>query len=60
MLKIPRKSDDTKYTAEEAATFTLDDVKKIIEAEVPGAFTKKQKKAKAPAKKKAAPKKKRK
>jgi DNA topoisomerase I len=60
MLKIPRKADDTKYTAEEAASFTLDDVKKIIEAEVPGAFSKKQKKAKAPAKKKAAPKKKRK
>ncbi|HEX7844599.1 MAG TPA: type I DNA topoisomerase [Chitinophagaceae bacterium] len=59
MLKIPKKADDTKYTAEEAATFSLDDVKKMIEAEVPGAFTKKEKaaKAKAPAKKKAAAKK---
>ena len=58
MLKLPRKADDTKYTAEEAATFTLEDVKKFIEAEVPGAFTKKEKKPKTGAKKKAAPKKK--
>jgi DNA topoisomerase-1 len=58
MLKLPRKADDTKYTAEEAASFTLEDVKKFIEAEVPGAFTKKEKKPKAGAKKKAAPKKK--
>ena len=35
-------------TAEEAAKLTLEDVKQIIEAEVPGAFTKK---AKAPTKK---------
>jgi len=54
MLKIPRKKDDTKYTAEEAATFILDDVKKMIEAEMPGAFAKKEKKpvAKKAAKKK--------
>jgi DNA topoisomerase I len=65
MLKIPKKKDDTKYTAEEAATFTLDDVKKMIEIEVPGAFTKKEKKpaakkaaVKKAAAKKAAPKKK--
>ncbi len=54
MLKIPKKADDTKYTAEEAATFTLDDVKKMIETEMPGAFSKKEKKTatkKAPAKK---------
>ncbi|TXJ23008.1 MAG: type I DNA topoisomerase [Chitinophagaceae bacterium] len=55
MLKLPRKADDTKYTAEEAAAFTLDDVKKMIEAEIPGAFAKKEKKPAA--KKKAAPKK---
>jgi DNA topoisomerase I len=54
MLKIPKKSDDTKYTAEEAGTFSLDDVKKMIELEVPGAFSKKTKK---PAAKKAAVKK---
>ncbi|HTD94031.1 MAG TPA: topoisomerase C-terminal repeat-containing protein, partial [Chitinophagaceae bacterium] len=65
MLKIPRKADDTKYTAEEAGTFTLDDVKRMIELEVPGAFSKKAKKpaakksaTKKPAAKKAAAKKK--
>lgn len=59
MLKIPKKADDTKYTAEEAATFSLEDVKKWIEIEVPGAFAKKEKKttAKKTATKKAAPKK---
>ncbi|MGZ8524721.1 MAG: type I DNA topoisomerase [Chitinophagaceae bacterium] len=60
MLKIPKKADDTKYTAEEAATFSLDDVKKMIEVEIPGAFTKKEKKpaAKKKAVTKKAPKKK--
>jgi DNA topoisomerase-1 len=71
IIRLPKKADDTKYTAEEAAAFTLDDVKKFIEAEIPGAFTKKGKKAapkktaakkepakKAAVKKKAAPKKK--
>lgn len=61
MLKIPRKADDTKYTAEEAAGFSLDDVKRMIELEVPGAFAKKTKKPAAKKKaatKKAAPKKK--
>ncbi len=55
------KADDTKYTAEEAASFSLDDVKKMIEAEIPGAFAKKEKKPAAKKKaaaKKAAPKKK--
>jgi DNA topoisomerase-1 len=41
IISIPRKADGTRPTAEEAAKLTLDDVKKIIEAEVPGAFTKK-------------------
>jgi len=41
VIYIPRKADGTRATAEEAAKLTLDDVKKIIEAEVPGAFTKK-------------------
>ena len=62
MLKLgqPGKS---KYTNEEAATLPLDDVKKIIELQVPGAFEKKVKAAanKAPTKtaafKSAAPKK---
>ncbi len=64
-VKMGRKADDTKYTAEEAATLSLDDVKKMIEVEIPGAFAKKEKKpaakktaAKKTATKKAAPKKK--
>jgi DNA topoisomerase-1 len=59
MLKLRKKADDTKYTAEELATISLDDVKQMIEAQVPNAFAKKTKAAakKAPAKK-AAPKKK--
>ncbi len=60
-IRLPKKADDTRYTAEDAAAFTLEDVKKIIEAEIPGAFTKKTKKTatkkKTPAKKGAAPKK---
>ncbi len=55
MLKLGRKSDDTKYTAEEAAVIPLDDVKKMVEQQVPDAFMKKAAK-KAPTKK-AAPKK---
>ncbi len=61
---LPKKKDDTRYTAEEAAAFTLEEVKQFIEASIPGAFAKKKKAAakKAPAKKaatkkKAAPKK---
>ncbi len=63
MVKFPRKKDDSRYTAEEAAAFTLDEVKQAIEAEIPGAFAKKEKKApakkaaKKTATKKAAPKK---
>lgn len=55
-IRLPKKKDDTRYTPEEAAAFTLEDVKGFIEAEIPGAFAKKAKKA--PAKKKAATKKK--
>ncbi len=60
MLKLPKKADDTKYTSEQAATISLEDVKKMIEVEIPGAFAKKVKKtaAKKAAKKKAAKKKK--
>ncbi|MBL7748155.1 MAG: DNA topoisomerase I, partial [Chitinophagaceae bacterium] len=66
IIKLPRKADETKYTADEAALFTLEEVKGFIEKEIPGAFTKKTKKApakkgatakKAPVKKKAAKKK---
>lgn len=52
IIRLPRKADQSKYTAEDAAGFTLDQVKQFIEAEIPGAFTKKEKKS--PAKKKAA------
>lgn len=60
MVKMGRKANESKYSAEEAAALSLEDVKKMIEAEIPGAFAKKEKKpaAKKSAKKKAAPKKK--
>ena len=54
MVKLGRKADGTKYTPEEAATISLEDTKKMIEAEIPNAFAAKAKKA---APKKAAPKK---
>ena len=43
IIYIPKKADGTRATAEEAAKLTLEDVKQIIEAEVPGAFAKKTK-----------------
>lgn len=60
MLKIGRKADDSKYTPEEAAALSLEDVKKMVEAQVPNAFAKKAAKKTAAKKtaKKAAPKKK--
>jgi DNA topoisomerase-1 len=65
ILRIPKKADDSKYTAEDAASFSLEQVKQFIEAEIPGAFAKKQKKtpakktkARKTASKKSAPKKK--
>ena len=61
MLKLGRKQDGEKYTAEELAAISVDEVKSMIEAQVPGAFSKKAAAKKAPAKKavakKAAPKK---
>ena len=45
MIKLPRKDDESKYSAEEAALLTLDDVKRMIEIEIPGAFAKKEKKS---------------
>ena len=44
MIKLPRKDDDSKYSSEDATSLTLDDVKRMIEIEVPGAFAKKDKK----------------
>jgi DNA topoisomerase-1 len=60
-LKLPRKADDTKYTADELKAMSLEDVKNLILTIDPNAFGKKKaaKEKKAPAaKKKAAPKKK--
>jgi DNA topoisomerase-1 len=56
MLKLSKKADDTKYTAEELATVPLDNVKQMIITQVPNAFAKKAKAAakKAPGKKPAA------
>ena len=60
MLKIGRKPDGEKYSTKEVAILPLEEVKKMIEAEMPDAFKKPVKKVaakKAPAKKKAAKKK---
>jgi DNA topoisomerase-1 len=51
MLKLGRKKDGEKYTAEELANLPVDDVKKMIEQQVPGAFTKKVAARKTAAKK---------
>lgn len=56
MLKLGRKANNEKYTEEEVKTLPLEEVKKMIEAQVPGAFAKKTA-AKKTATKKAAPKK---
>jgi DNA topoisomerase I len=56
MLKLGRKANGEKYTAEELSKIPVDEVKSMIEAQVPGAFTKKIA-AKKAATKKAAPKK---
>lgn len=69
MIKLGRKEDGEKYAPEELANVSLDEVKKMIVAEEPGAFDKPVKparpagakaaaKKKTAAKKKAAPKKK--
>ncbi len=44
-IYLPKKKDDTRYSPEEAAQFTLEQVKQIIEAKIPNAFAKKQKSA---------------
>ena len=50
VIRLPKKPDETKYTAEELKTIPLDDVKKWIEATIPNAFGKKKAAKKAPAK----------
>jgi DNA topoisomerase I len=47
IVKIPRKKDDTKYTADDLKDISLEEVKQMIEAAIPGAFAKKEKKPKA-------------
>lgn len=57
MIKLGRKKDGEKYTNEEVATLSLEEVKQMIVAEVPDAFAKAAKKTaakKTPAKKTAA------
>jgi len=53
IISVPRKADGTRSTAEDAAALTLEQVKKLIEAELPDAFTKKTRPPakKAPARK---------
>jgi DNA topoisomerase-1 len=53
VISIPKKADGSRVTAEEAAAMPLEQVKKLIEAEVPNAFAKKTRSApkKAPARK---------
>jgi len=48
MLKLGKKADGTKFLPEDLEVVELEEIKKMIEVQVPGAFTKK---AKAPAKK---------
>lgn len=50
MLKITAKADKSKYTPEELAEISLEDVKKMIVAQMPDAFEKKEKAKKAPSK----------
>jgi DNA topoisomerase I len=61
MLKLGRKADGEKYSAEELTEVSLEDIKKMVEEQIPGAFAKKTSPKKAAAKKtaakKAAPKK---
>ncbi len=53
VIYLPKKADGTRATTDEAAALTLEQVKVLIEAEVPGAFAKKTKPAakKAPSRK---------
>jgi len=41
IISLPKKPDGTRPTTDEAAALTLEQVKRLIEAEVPDAFTKK-------------------
>ncbi|MBV9215063.1 MAG: type I DNA topoisomerase [Acidobacteria bacterium] len=52
VINIPKRPDGTRVTAEEAGAMTLEEVKRLIEEQLPGAFTKK---TKPPAKRTRAP-----
>jgi DNA topoisomerase-1 len=54
IISLPRKADGTRATAEDGAALTLEEAKKLVEAEVPGAFAKKKPAAKRPPARKAA------
>lgn len=58
MLKLGRKANGEKYSAEELSNVSVDEVKKMIEEQVPGAFAKKVAAKKAASKKSASKKKK--
>ena len=53
MLKLHNKEDKTKYSTEELSSISLDEVKKMIVAQIPDAFDKKKPAKKTTAKKKA-------
>ncbi|MFN5692188.1 MAG: type I DNA topoisomerase, partial [Bacteroidota bacterium] len=55
MLKLTRKKDGGKYLPEELSTLTLEDVKGMIEDQVPGAFTAKKRAKKSAAASKSSP-----
>jgi DNA topoisomerase-1 len=42
-LYLPKKADGNRYSPEEGASFTLDQIKEFIEQQLPGAFSKKTK-----------------
>jgi len=54
MLKLGKQADGNKYTPETIANIELEEVKRLIEEQVPGAFTKKTSTKKAAPKKAAA------
>jgi DNA topoisomerase I len=54
IIKLPRKADESKYTADELKDISVDTVKEWVVAQIPNAFGKK-KKEKKPAEPKAAP-----
>jgi DNA topoisomerase-1 len=55
MLKLGKKPDGSKYSESEIAGISLDEVKKMIEEQVPNAFAKKVKAATKKAATKKAP-----